>query len=42
MDATIKYTKEKSGDECDDYGSYEDVDGDADDGGGKPRSKSGM
>jgi hypothetical protein len=42
MDATIEYTKEKGGDECGDYGSDEDVDGDADDGGGKPKSKSGM
>ncbi len=39
MNATIEYIKEKGGDECGDYGSDEDVDGDADDGGGKPKKK---
>jgi hypothetical protein len=42
MDATIEYTQEKGGDECGDYGNDEDVDGDADDGGEKAKSKRGM
>jgi hypothetical protein len=45
MDASIKYIKMKAGNECVgyvDYVSGEGVEGDADGGGGKQKSKKGM
>jgi hypothetical protein len=45
MDATIEYIKMKGGNECVDYVDYvsgEGVEGDADGGGGKQKSKSCM